>query len=156
MNIKYIPSLLLLLFSIQLSASNDKHDKFKYDKYKSEKVAFITQAIELTPQEAEKFWPVYNEFEKKRWEQMNNRHEQEKSLQDTLLNMSDKDYIDLSRQISSSMANEGKIMQEYNEKFLELLPPKKVVALYIAELKFRRQLLKEYRNKDKEEEKDTK
>ena len=30
------------------------------------KVAFITKALNLTSAEAEKFWPIYNEFQDKR------------------------------------------------------------------------------------------
>ena len=33
------------------------------EKLKSHKIAFITERLQLTPAEAEKFWPVYNEHE---------------------------------------------------------------------------------------------
>ncbi len=35
------------------------------DKFRADKVAFLTTRMDLTPAEAEKFWPVYNEFDSK-------------------------------------------------------------------------------------------
>ena len=48
----------------------------KRDKVKSLKIAFISDELALTPQEAEKFWPIYNTFEDK---QFVLRHEKMKS-----------------------------------------------------------------------------
>ena len=36
------------------------------EKMKTEKIAFLTSAMDLTPAEAEKFWPVYNDMENER------------------------------------------------------------------------------------------
>ena len=38
------------------------------DRIKSEKIAFITTELDLTPEEAQVFWPVYNQIEKKKQE----------------------------------------------------------------------------------------
>ena len=35
------------------------------EKLKAHKIAYITERLQLTPAEAEKFWPVYNELEAK-------------------------------------------------------------------------------------------
>ena len=37
-----------------------------YERMKSAKIAFITDRLKLTPQEAEKFWPLYNEYEQQK------------------------------------------------------------------------------------------
>lgn len=36
------------------------------DKIKAARIGLITQRLNLTPEQAEKFWPIYNEFDKKR------------------------------------------------------------------------------------------
>lgn len=41
----------------------DKMEKFK-EKFRAEKVAFITSELELNYEEAQKFWPIYNQYEK--------------------------------------------------------------------------------------------
>ena len=36
------------------------------EKFRSIKIAYFTEELELTSEEAEKFWPVYNEYDKKK------------------------------------------------------------------------------------------
>lgn len=140
--------LFLLIFVLPSLANANMQGKFDYDKFKADKIAYITEAIDLTPQEAEIFWPVYNEYEKKKWELMKERRELDKSLHDGVKEMSDEEYIKLSRKLASFPLKDGKLVEEYNEKFLKILPPKKVVELYLAEMNFRNHLLRNYRDDD--------
>lgn len=142
--------ILLSVSSIAMAQNRENH--FDFEKFKADKIAFITEAINLTPAEAEKFWPVYNEFEKKKWELMSERHEMERSLQDELKEMSDKEYIELSKKLASFPKKDGELNLEYNDKFLKILSPEKVVKLYIAEVNFRGKLLRRYRNDNHENE----
>ncbi|MCF8358928.1 MAG: hypothetical protein K9H26_09235 [Prolixibacteraceae bacterium] len=143
--------IIFLLFSVSLLAGTFRGDKFDFDKFKARKVAYITEAIDLTPAEAEVFWPVYNELEKKRFELMQERRKTEEIMEGETKKMSDAEYTELSRKMASFMKSESDLIIEYNEKFLDILPPKKVVELYKAEHSFREELLKEYRHrKDKD------
>ena len=152
MNTKFVICLLgILLSTTSLSYGQNKDDHFDFEKFKADKVAFITEAINLTPDEAQKFWPVYNEFEKKKWDLMRERHDLERSLRDELKEMSDKEYIDLSKRLASFPQKDGELSLEYNDKFLKILSPEKVVKLYIAEVNFRGKLLRRYRNDDDHE-----
>lgn len=135
----------ILVFALPTLASGMMQGQFDYDKFKAEKVAYFTEAISLTPAEAQVFWPVYNEFERKRWELGKERRDLDHSLIQGIKEMSDKEYSDLTRKVTSLHLQESKLMEEYNEQFLKILPPKKVVQLYVAELNFRNQLLRKYR-----------
>lgn len=151
MKTKVVICLLTILFSTSTFAFGQRHrdgkdDHFDFEKFKADKVAFITDAINLTPDEAELFWPVYNEYEKKKWDMMRGRHDLERSLQDSLMNMSDDEYIKLSKKLASFPKKDGELNLEYNDKFLKILSPEKVVKLYIAEVNFRGHLLRKYRN----------
>jgi hypothetical protein len=54
---KYLLVLLLTLGSLsQIKAQNG-------EKIQTLKIAFITQKLQLTPDEAEKFWPIYNQYD---------------------------------------------------------------------------------------------
>ena len=44
------------------SAQNDNREQ-KTEKVQALKIAFITQKLELTSEEAQRFWPVYNRYE---------------------------------------------------------------------------------------------
>ncbi|MCL4481887.1 MAG: hypothetical protein M1445_04610, partial [Bacteroidetes bacterium] len=57
-------------------------------------------------------------------------------------------YRKLSNDIVASHVKEGKLMEEYNAKFLSILPPEKVVKLYRSERKFRSYLMHEMRKND--------
>ena len=49
---------LLLLSATSAQAQEKKSKKDIQDRWKIEKIAFLTDAMELTTSEAEKFWPV--------------------------------------------------------------------------------------------------
>ena len=57
-----------LMFFFALPVMAQKAEKSSYDKEKLEsaKVAFITQRLDLSPEQAEKFWPVYNQHSKEK------------------------------------------------------------------------------------------
>ena len=58
---KYIFYLAFFLIST-LSFGQETED----EKIESLKTAFITEALSLTPEEAQAFWPIYNLFEDKK------------------------------------------------------------------------------------------
>jgi hypothetical protein len=142
--------LMLVIVAItNLSVWAQKPEKPDFEKIKAEKVAFFSSTLALTPAEAEKFWPVYNELEKKKGEIWGKRREFEEKLENEFDKMSENECKELSRKMSSMLLEDGKLSTEYNEKFLNILPAKKVVQIYQAEMKFRHQLLRSYRDKEK-------
>ncbi len=57
---------LIVILPFGLNAQNERHERpmgEKKEMIKAHKIAFITERLQLTPTEAEKFWPVYNEHE---------------------------------------------------------------------------------------------
>lgn len=48
-----------------LFAQSGKLSEDKRKEFEAQKVAFFTQEMELTPEEATKFWPLYNEMQQK-------------------------------------------------------------------------------------------
>ena len=63
---KYLLILTLLLgsFSMAFAQENQAGDDLtKQERIKSLYVAYVTQQLQLTPDEAQKFWPVHTQFE---------------------------------------------------------------------------------------------
>ena len=139
-------SLLILFCFVRLSAQN-KMDPKMIEVIKSKKVAFITENVGLTPQEGEKFWPVYNQLEKERYALMDRRRELEDKDDDKSVKNEDY-YRKLAGEIVAIPMKESKLIEEYNAKFLSMLSAEKVVKLYRAERKFRSYLMHEMRKKD--------
>ena len=61
-------TILLFCFSIGTVAQPGSRFKEKKEQIKSLKVAFITNELNLTPDEAAKFWPIFNAFDAKQTE----------------------------------------------------------------------------------------
>ncbi len=56
---KYLTVVLLLA---AFTASAQPRPMGQRDRIKSEKIAFITNSLQLTPEEAQLFWPIYNQY----------------------------------------------------------------------------------------------
>jgi Spy/CpxP family protein refolding chaperone len=142
---------LISVFSVTLvsaqPAGNREPSKEDLDNFMAKKVAFFTEKLQLTPAEAQVFWPIYNQSEKESWEAQRKRREIEMKVQMETRNLSDKEIIDLTKQMVETYKAEAMVTEKYNKKFLEILPPKKVLKLYQAENQFRMSMLHEYRNR---------
>jgi hypothetical protein len=139
-------TLVILFCSIQLFAQRQMDPKM-IEVIKSKKVAFITEQIGLTSKEGEKLWPVYNQLETERNVLMDKRRELEESTE-VKSGKSDDYYRKLTLEIVSLHLKESKMIEEYNNKFLSILPAEKVVKLYRSERKFRSYLMHEMRQND--------
>ncbi|MDD4143086.1 MAG: hypothetical protein PHN68_00490 [Prolixibacteraceae bacterium] len=143
-----INTLIILIAVINSQAQKSSHAE-KLEKYRSEKVAFLTSKLDLNSNEAQKFWPVYNQLEKEKWEIQKSRRAIEEKIRDAESSLSEAEIIKLTRNFAGSMQKEADIMIKYNEKFLKLLPPQKVLNLYQAENEFRVYMIKKFRDRRK-------
>ena len=110
------------------------------ERVRAEKVAFLTEEIDLTESEAQVFWPIYNEIQKsqrdsfeevkKAYDAMVKGVEEKKGSKE--MEKLVKAYIDAKEK------NEG-IETKYLNKLLKVLPAEKVARYYVAEEKFRHQ-----------------
>ena len=110
------------------------------ERVRAEKVAFLTEEIDLTESEAQVFWPIYNEIQKsqrdsfeevkKAYDAMAKGVEEKKGSKE--MEKLVKAYIDAKEK------NEG-IETKYLNKLLKVLPAEKVARYYVAEEKFRHQ-----------------
>lgn len=139
-------TLITLFCSLQLFAQRQMDPKM-IEIIKTKKVAFINEQVGLTSQEGEKFWPVYNQLEKERLALMDHKRDLEESSENKTAKTEDF-YRKLSNEIVQTHTKEAKLIEEYNSKFLTILPAEKVVKLYRSERKFRSYLMQEMRKKD--------
>lgn len=117
--------------------NGNRNTKAKKDRVESEKIAFITRELELTSDEAQKFWPIYNQYSKEREELRKQRRE---SIQVTEAT-TDADAQKAIENMLSYRQKELDLQKEYIAKFQSVLPGRKVAKLYNAEEKFKRMLL---------------
>ena len=56
---------LIIIFVLCLGLSGQAQKKDRHEQIKALRVPFLTEELNLTPAEAEKFWPIYNAHEEK-------------------------------------------------------------------------------------------
>ncbi|MGE4587303.1 MAG: hypothetical protein AB7D05_08180 [Mangrovibacterium sp.] len=139
------------LFLLFIQAFAQKGGPRDFDKYKSMKVSFMTEKLELSPQEAQNFWPLYNEFDKKRFELHQERRNLEKRIKENYNSYSEKKFEQISDSIIAHYRKDYELMQEYHVKFRKVLPAKKVVMINPVEDEFRFMMIREFRDKKREE-----
>ena len=110
-------------------------------------MAFLTTYLELTPEEAQQFWPVYNQLEKERWEAQKVRRELEEQVLEAKESMTNSKIKQLTREFAGSLKKEAEMLVIYNEQFLTILPPGKVLKLYQGENEFRIHMIKKFRDR---------
>lgn len=147
---KHILPLIILLLSFTAFGQNERL-KEKRDQIKAMKVAFLTTELNLTPEEAAKFWPVYNAYDDKQFEL---RHQKMKTyakkLNDgSLDNMSEKEALVFLNQIENTDDEQYQSRRKYNQALRGILIPTKILKLRKSEIDFDRKLLQQYRNKNK-------
>lgn len=143
---------MLLFCAVQLFAQRPQMDPKMIEVIKSKKVAFIAEQVGLSSKESEKFWPVYNQLEKERNALMDRKRDMEESIDDKSAKTEDY-YRKLAIEIVAIHMKESRMMEEYNNKFLSILPAEKVVKLYGSERKFRSYLMHEMRKNNDEKDK---
>ena len=101
------------------------------------KVSFLSDRLSLTPAQAEKFWPIYNQCSEER-----------RSLRQRYMGGSrnaSADSEDAMRQIDDNMEykeQELSLQKRCNEAYLKVISPQQVASLMTAERDFRAMLLK--------------
>lgn len=108
---------------------------------KAEKVAFLTKKLDLTQDEAKKFWPLYDEYWEKKIKILNDRRKLADDFIQNINNITDKEAIDYARRYVESQKRESDLIAEYNKLLLQILPPKKVMLLYQSNYEFKNYLL---------------
>lgn len=122
-----------------------------FEKIKAEKISFFTSKLDLTPSEAQAFWPVYNEFEKKRFEIQRQIHEFERMPDEKFADLSESEIEKMTSNYIGSFEKEAQLLKEYHKQFLKILPDKKVLIMYRTENQFRSHLIRDYKRGQKGE-----
>lgn len=135
---------LLILFILAASPfiafSQEKGNKAdfeqKREEIKAQKVAFITEKVNLTVAEAKKFWPLYNELQVKKQEIMKESRQLRKDSKGENIN-----YEQLNDVRINAKIKEAELEKEYYLKFKTVLSAEKIYNLNKAERDFQKELL---------------
>ena len=134
---------ILLIFTICfLSLAVKAQDKNK-EQIKSLKVAYITQEMNMSKAVAEKFWPIYNNYECLQMDLHKREHRDVKNIAAMSESDADKrlnEFVDIERQ---EFLNKRKLYDELKLIF----SAKEIVQLHQLEADFNKKLWEEYRSR---------
>lgn len=136
----------VLLFLLTVAAYAQGHKR----QIKAHKVAFITSELSLTVTEAEKFWPVYNAYDEKKFDlKVNQMRSLERKLRHASLErLSDKEALSFLNQLNDIEDDLHRNRKKLLTDLKSIISPVKILKLKKAEDDFSRKLLHQYRNRD--------
>ncbi|MDP5096966.1 MAG: sensor of ECF-type sigma factor [Flavobacterium sp.] len=148
MKTKIIYPIVFLLISFFSFSQGFKEKK---EKVKALKVAYITEQLDLTTEEAQKFWPIYNAFDDKQSEL---RHEKIRAILDrfepgNVEKLSEKDASTLLTQMESVEESLFALRKKFIKDLQGVISAKKIIKLKKAEEDFNRTLLRQIKERRK-------
>lgn len=138
---RYLIGLVLLtILTLRSVAQDPEKVQSVNDKIEARKIALITQRLELTPEQAAKFWPIYRELSD-RQKSIRRDFVQERRNFDpkTASEEEMKRMIDLGLKVKERQLN---LEREYSERMRQVITNRQLVNLRRAEEEFRQRLIK--------------
>lgn len=137
---KYLALLMLFLFSgLVVGQKSDNNE----DRIKALKIAYLTDKMELTPETSKKFWPIYNEYNEKRYEQKR-RYRPKKDIYE--MNAAEsKEYVNTCLEVDENLVA---LSKKFHKDLESILSPEQIARWHAAEYDFKKKILKSLQEKN--------
>lgn len=137
----------LILFFLFAGIALQGQDPDKKEQIKTLKIAFFTERLQLTSEEASVFWPIYNAHEKERESLRSDQRREIMDRFDSLDTMSEKEAREVLKRYLELEEKEEELDKAYYQRIAKEFSAVRTLKLFQAEQDFRRRLLREYRNR---------
>jgi hypothetical protein len=136
MHMKYWMLFGLLLCVGASTVSAQPKQEARADKIKAYRVAVFTEILNLSSEEAQGFWPIYNEY-------LDKRESLQKELKMTrqIDGMSDNEVEDYIKKYFELRNKELDLEKDLTQKLRKVLPLRKIAKIPVAEREFREALV---------------
>ncbi|MCU0462362.1 MAG: hypothetical protein MUF36_10175 [Bacteroidales bacterium] len=141
----FILAALMILSTAGVTAQNPNRERLN-----SYRIAFFTQKLDLSSKEAEKFWPVYNDYQEKKIKIQSERVQINRSVVQNTATLSDKELTELGDKYVGLEVREAALSQEFYNNMKQILPPAKILRYFQAENQYKLLLLKELQDRRQE------
>ncbi len=138
---------LFLFLTLGFSQKSNRHDEIN-----KKRVEYLISKLDLTVVESQAFWPLYNEYQKKKSALSREIKERFGDYKKTVPNTEE----GYRKAVSGMMENKTKqneLITQYNAKYLAVLSAEKVFYLYQYEDKFNKSLLRQLKEGGKRNQK---
>lgn len=139
--------IIVLLSSISSLVNAQQRPGDRGNEIEAYKVGFLTQKLDLSPEEAKVFWPIYNAWQNEQGELRKERMQKMISFRkiNEIEEMSDTEIQTLIVNDFSFKQRELNLEKKYYYRLKSTLPIKIVGKFYRAQEAFKRELLNKYR-----------
>lgn len=129
----------LCFIAVTGTAAQPKNREDWKQKMMNEKIAFLTTELNITPEEGQVFWPVYNKVNQEKDAAMRNVFKAYRNLaKATEEGVKGKELEKLLKEYLNAQQAQREVEEESAEKFMKILSTEKTAKLYLAEERFRR------------------
>lgn len=132
---------MILLPAFRSAAQNPNLEKLN-----NYKIGFFTRKLNLTSEEAEKFWPVYNDYQSQRNLIQMEKLKLNRNFNQNQSSLSERQLEEMGDKYVDCLVQESNLAVTFHKKLKEVLPPVKVILYYQAENQYKVQLLNELQN----------
>ena len=133
---KIIYALVILLFAgVTYSQTSNDYLEVQREVLKTEKKAFVAEAMQLTEAESTVFWPLYNEYNEKMYILDTKIYDLVLKFSKEYETLTDEQAIELWKESQSIRADIFKLEKSYLKKFQKILSGKKVLRYFQVESK---------------------
>lgn len=129
----------------------DQTPQQSFEQFKAEKTAFLTKEAQLTPEEAGKVFPIYDELQAKRFELNRKVRYTIREKMKSENNPTQQQYEWAAEELYTLPEKEAKIDRETYEKLKVILPAEKLFKLRVAEDRFMRHMMRKIESRQREE-----
>lgn len=126
-----------LALSTQAQDSRQSHQE-RFQKIQNYKISFLTGKLDLSPEQAQKFWPLYNQYNGERHKL---RHQCRLFHDSKLATVPEKEIHEKLKERLEAQQNMVELDKQYMERFLKVISARQVAILYRSEEEFPRILL---------------
>ena len=136
---KILLILVFTIFSLNAIAQGGRGEKLK-----ALKIAFITERLDLTENEAQGFWPIFNAFEEERRMLLYTEKEKLRQINNDL---TDEEAEKLLNDLLKFEEEKVKLKNDFYRDLLKAIPAKKILLLQKTEEDFKRQMLEQFKRR---------
>ena len=111
-------------------------------KFEAQKISYITQKLDISPEKAQLFWPLYNEMKNKKDSFHKEFRQLFRQIKKDSDKLSEKELAQISDRIADLQVEKATMERDYHYKFKKVLSSKQILDLYVADKEFQKMLLR--------------
>lgn len=143
-----LKTILVLIFMLSSALFYGQRNVDK-EQIKTLKIAFLTEKLNLSTKEAQSFWPIYNSYEESKDKLRDKGYNEIRSKIKDADQLSENQAAELIKKVIQHENEENKIFEDFSSKVTKVISSKKMLILLRSEDEFKRQLIRQYHEKNR-------